>query len=141
MGKHQWLIVLVILFLGLGLKHVTAEEEGAHGEKKSTRSSMKIGKSRIDHGSAKAMTDADIQQRQYMIEISRQLGVTCTYCHDIKDFKVADKAAYKISKTHIEVVKTLNEKYSGQIGEKVDCYMCHHGQTKPSYKEKLETHE
>ncbi len=84
-----------------------------------------------------ALKDIDIQQRHYMVEISRQLGVTCTYCHDIKDFKSTAKATHKISKTHMEVVKLLKEKYHGEIGAKVDCYMCHRGQAKPDYKEKL----
>lgn len=80
--------------------------------------------------------DADLRKREHMVEISRQIGVTCTYCHDVKDFKKANKSAYKISKTHIEMVNLLNEKYTNKVGEKVDCYMCHRGQPKWDYREK-----
>lgn len=80
--------------------------------------------------------DMDIAQRNYMIEISRQIGVTCTYCHNLKDFKSQEKSAYKISKDHIEFVKAVNGSLTNKLGKKMDCYMCHRGQAKPDYKEK-----
>lgn len=78
----------------------------------------------------KVLTDQEIRTRDYMIEITNQLGVTCTYCHDLKDFKKVHNKAYSISKTHIDLVKMLNEKHQGQFVRKVDCYMCHKGQAK-----------
>jgi hypothetical protein len=82
------------------------------------------------------LKDSDIKTRDYMVELSRQIGVTCTHCHDLKDFKKSDKPAYKLGQTHIEMVAMLNEKYAGKVGEKVDCYMCHRGQPKWDYQEK-----
>lgn len=131
--KRTWLTALTGVLITVTSLHLLAEDITSSHQKMTHKNSDKV----KDQTLLKAMKDSDIQQRQYMIEISRQLGVTCTYCHDLKDFKKADKPAHKVSKTHIEVVKTLNDKYSGQIGHKVDCYMCHRGQAKPDYKEKV----
>ncbi len=82
--------------------------------------------------------DQDLAMREYMVEITRQIGVTCTHCHNLKNFKDSSKDLWKVGAQHIEVVKGLNRHYLKQLGiEKVDCYMCHRGKPKPNYKEKL----
>lgn len=74
--------------------------------------------------------------RKEMIEISRQLGVACTYCHNVKNYKDDSMKTFKISHDHSEMVKVLNRDFSKKV-PKVDCYMCHRGQAIPDYKEKL----
>lgn len=79
--------------------------------------------------------DLDLKSREYMQEISKELNVTCNYCHDVSNFRSNKLPNFKISKAHIELVKMLNQKGFGT--EKVvraDCYMCHRGEAKPNYK-------
>lgn len=76
-------------------------------------------------------------QRERMVVISRQLGVTCNTCHDNKNFTSDKKASYKIAKEHIRLVQVLID--NGMDGQnnrpKADCYMCHRGRAIPDYKE------
>jgi hypothetical protein len=76
--------------------------------------------------------------RQPMIDISRQLGVTCTYCHDSKNYRDGSKATYQTAKKHMQVIDMLNNQFKTAFSEKVDCFMCHHGTAKPDFKEKPE---
>ena len=78
--------------------------------------------------------DQEIKVRDYMIEISRQLGVTCNYCHDVKNFRTNEMKTWKTGKDHIRIVELLNSK--GFVnGPKADCYLCHRGKVVPDYKE------
>ncbi|MGE3974865.1 MAG: photosynthetic reaction center cytochrome c subunit family protein [Bdellovibrionales bacterium] len=80
--------------------------------------------------------DAELMQRDYMIKISRQLGVTCAYCHNVNNFKDKSMATYKVSAEHIHMVEMLNAKtFAARNGPKADCYMCHKGKAVPDYKE------
>lgn len=85
--------------------------------------------------------DADSIKRQVMQNWSRQLGVTCAYCHDVKNFKDPTKASYKVSIEHQRLVRLINEQVfieldkSGAPKIKADCYMCHRGLAIPAYKE------
>lgn len=76
-------------------------------------------------------------QRERMINMTRQLGVTCNTCHNSKDFTSDKKIAYKIALEHIRLTQLLID--NGMDGKnsrpKADCYMCHRGQAKPDYKE------
>lgn len=74
--------------------------------------------------------------REYMLEISRQLGVTCNYCHDVKNFRNESMKTWKISKEHMHIVQLLNTRGFTK-GPKADCYMCHRGKATPDYKEGL----
>ena len=79
--------------------------------------------------------DWDLQKREEMVRMSRQLGVTCTHCHDVTDLKKADKPAYTIALNHIRITNLLNQEgFKGK--PKVDCYLCHRGSAKPEYREK-----
>ena len=70
--------------------------------------------------------------RQYMFEISGQLGVTCQYCHDVNNFRSSQKLPFKIAKDHMRVTQMLNERgFKGKPA--VTCYMCHKGTAKPDY--------
>lgn len=84
--------------------------------------------------SSKKWTDAELKTRAEMIDISRQLGVTCAHCHDTSNLKSPQKRAYKVAKEHLRVTRLLNDKgFKGK--PKVTCYMCHRGKVVPDYKE------
>lgn len=74
--------------------------------------------------------------RAIMFTISRQLGVTCTTCHETENFRENKKSEFKVALEHMKITQTLIDKgFDGKKGPKADCYMCHRGQLKPSYKE------
>ena len=88
--------------------------------------------------SEEAFENPALKTRAYMVEISRQLGVTCTHCHNLNNFKSQEKPAWAISKKHIDLVEILNQQHRDKLGiEKADCYLCHRGKLKPDYKEEL----
>lgn len=76
--------------------------------------------------------------REYMVEISRHLGVTCTHCHNVDNFSENSKNSFKVSLEHIKIVQVL--KSNGMDGKnkkpEATCYMCHRGKLKPDYLEK-----
>jgi hypothetical protein len=80
----------------------------------------------------------ELRHRDYMVEISRHLGVTCTHCHDVKNFKKNKMPNWITAKQHIEVVESLNNENLKKLGiKKADCYLCHRGKAKPDYIEKV----
>ena len=78
--------------------------------------------------------------RDSMITMSRQLGVTCTTCHDQTNFRSAKKHEYQVAKNHMKTTQLLID--SGFDGKerrpKADCFMCHRGKLKPDYVEKID---
>jgi hypothetical protein len=83
------------------------------------------------------ITDSDLQQREAMIKISRQLGVTCNYCHDVSNFRSDKIPAFKTSQNHMKIVDILNMQGHLGSGVRADCYLCHRGKAMPEYKEVL----
>ena len=80
----------------------------------------------------------ELKHREQMVEISRQLGVTCIHCHNTSDFKSDKMPTWQTAKKHMEVVEALNRDFKAQLGvKKVDCFMCHRGKHMPDYKEKV----
>lgn len=81
----------------------------------------------------------DEAYRQYKIVLSRQLGVTCSTCHNTLDFSSDEKVTFKIAKEHIKITQLLIDNgMNGQNGRpKADCYLCHRGKLKPDYKEPI----
>ena len=76
--------------------------------------------------------------REQMIVISRQLGVTCITCHNTDNFKSDSKDAFKVAKEHMKLTQGLIDMgMNGKGTAKADCYMCHRGQLKPAYQEKI----
>ena len=79
----------------------------------------------------------DEEMRRAMIQISRQLGVNCTACHNTKNFASAEKMEFRVAKEHMRLTQVLID--NGMNGKdkrpKADCYMCHRGVLKPDYKE------
>ena len=82
------------------------------------------------------------QVRQEMIVISRQLGVTCTECHNVKNFKDSAKNGFKIGQQHLKSVEILKSNgFSGANGEPLaSCFMCHQGQLHFAHREKFDDH-
>jgi hypothetical protein len=74
---------------------------------------------------------------------SRQLGVTCNYCHDQNDFLSQKKPAYKVAAKHSKMIKVLAEDIfsekdkGGNLRVEVNCFMCHRGNAQPEFKEPL----
>ncbi len=80
-----------------------------------------------------------VDEKEKMKVWSRQLGVTCNYCHNLENFKDDSKETYKTSLKHQQVVKILQDQIFNEhdkanlLKVKVDCYMCHRGSDKPNY--------
>lgn len=79
--------------------------------------------------------------RHSMVTISRQLGVTCTECHNMK--KLADDSlkSFQVAREHMKIVEILKlNGMDGKKGPEASCFMCHRGQMSVPYKEKLANH-
>jgi hypothetical protein len=84
----------------------------------------------------KKLRDSELEQREAMIKMSRQLGVTCAYCHDVSNFKNRSMATYKVAADHLAMIELLNARsFTLKNGPRADCYMCHRGKAIPDYKE------
>ena len=89
--------------------------------------------------SASKMKTNEDQIRKEMIVVSRQLGVTCTECHNVQNFRSDEKKNFKIAKDHMRIVETLRGNgFDGKKGPEATCYMCHQGDLHPDYKETVE---
>ena len=84
---------------------------------------------------ASRVNDPESRIREEMKRISRQLGVTCNYCHNPNDLKDSSLRTYQISKRHMELVLFINSDAKKRLGHTADCYMCHRGQAKFAWKE------
>jgi hypothetical protein len=63
-----------------------------------------------------------------MVQMARELGVTCAECHSPKNWKDDSKANFKIARDHIKTVEVLkNVGYDGKKYPEASCYMCHQG--------------
>jgi hypothetical protein len=62
------------------------------------------------------------------------LGVECGFCHvvaaDHTGFEKDDKPAKNMARQMVTMAMDLN-KHQKILGEKVTCYMCHHGRQEP----------
>jgi nitrate/TMAO reductase-like tetraheme cytochrome c subunit len=76
--------------------------------------------------------------REEMVTISRELGVTCTECHNVQNFTDDSKKSFKVGKEHMKLTQMLKENgFDGKKGPAATCYMCHRGKLMPDYKEPL----
>jgi hypothetical protein len=76
------------------------------------------------------------QIREMMVSMSRQLGVTCTVCHNPQNFKSDKLPAFKVAKEHMKITQGLIDMgMDGKRGPKASCYMCHRGELKPKFEE------
>ena len=73
--------------------------------------------------------------RTEMLEMSRQLGVTCLTCHNLDNFADSKKLEFKTAQAHMKVTQTLID--LGMDGKEhhpqANCFMCHRGQLHPDY--------
>jgi len=80
---------------------------------------------------AKMMTKED-QIRDQMISISKQLGVTCTECHNVKNFTEDTKVSFKVAREHMRITALLKANgFDGKKEPEASCMMCHQGKLKP----------
>ena len=77
--------------------------------------------------------------KKYMKSISKDLGVKCTFCHDLND-KSIDKDHKIIAREMMKMQKNLNKEYFAQIGDsllkresilQISCWTCHRGSKEP----------
>lgn len=88
--------------------------------------------------SATVLKSRETEVRENMITITRQLGVTCTECHNTSNFRDDSKANFKIGKEHMKMTEVIREKgFDGKRGPEVSCFMCHRGHLKFDYKESI----
>lgn len=88
--------------------------------------------------SAREFKAQESEIRQQMEEISRQLGVTCTACHNSGNFKSDELKAFKVSQEHMRITQMLIDKgMDGKNGPKANCFMCHRGQLQPEFRQQL----
>lgn len=87
--------------------------------------------------SPKQIKSKEEQIREDMVRISAELGVTCTACHNSKNFKDDRLSTFKVAREHTKITQLLIDRgFDGKNGPKATCYMCHRGQLKPDYQMK-----
>ena len=77
--------------------------------------------------------------KKYMKSISKDLGVKCTFCHDLND-KSIDTDHKLIAREMIKMQVDLNKHFFAQIGDsllkrentlQISCWTCHRGSKEP----------
>ena len=77
--------------------------------------------------------------KKYMKTIQKNLGVKCTFCHDIND-KSIDTEHKIIAREMMKMQIDLNKRFFAQIGDsllkhentlEISCWTCHRGSKKP----------
>ena len=77
--------------------------------------------------------------KKYMKTIQKNLGVKCTFCHDIND-KSIDTEHKIIAREMMKMQIDLNKSFFAQIGDsllkhentlQISCWTCHRGTKKP----------
>ena len=94
-------------------------------------------------GKSKSLQVLDFESerdlKKYMKEISKDLGVKCTYCHDLND-KSIDTEHKIIAREMIKMQQGLNKDFFSQMGDslqkqkntlQITCWTCHHGNKNP----------
>jgi hypothetical protein len=126
MNRSALMALLSILLFAHSGKSETASAPGS-------KPKSKAGETKSD---AVDLVRRETLQREYMVKVARQLGVTCNYCHDVKNFRSTALPAYKVAVEHTKIVDLLNTKgFLGPKAPRADCYMCHRGKAIPDYKE------
>ena len=79
------------------------------------------------------------QMKKYMKSISKDLGVKCSYCHDM-DNKSLDTPEKDITREMIKLTNYLNSLLNNQFTDStstktfITCWTCHYGSLHPSNK-------
>lgn len=82
---------------------------------------------------AKTEADSDLKTRDLMLQVSRELGVTCTYCHNSENFKDSKNKNFGIARDHFRILHSLNSESGFNAKPKVSCFVCHQGKAKFEY--------
>ena len=70
-----------------------------------------------------------------MVQLSRELGVTCTECHSSKNWRDDSKGTFKVAREHLKIVEVLRGNgFDGKKGPEASCFMCHQGHLKFAFK-------
>ena len=82
------------------------------------------------------------EMKKYMKQISKDIGVKCSFCHDLDD-KSLDTENKKIGREMIQLTRYLNKVLNKSDDPKdhktyVTCWTCHHGKVEPEHKRPIE---
>lgn len=81
--------------------------------------------------SANVIKVTESQIREQMLQLTKELGVSCAECHDTKNFKSDALPNHRIAKEHMRWVDLLRDNgMNGRNAPEASCYMCHKGQLK-----------
>lgn len=70
-----------------------------------------------------------------MLQMSRELGVSCTECHLASNFKDPSKNQFKVALVHSKWVRVLKENgMDGKNNPEASCFTCHQGRLKFAHK-------
>tara|TARA_B100000029_G_scaffold305820_1_gene298689 strand:+ start:1201 stop:1554 length:354 start_codon:yes stop_codon:yes gene_type:complete len=80
--------------------------------------------------------------KKYMKEISKDIGVKCSFCHDLDD-KSLETENKEIGREMIKLTRYLNDVLNTSNNPKnyktyVTCWTCHHGNVEPEHKRPIE---
>lgn len=85
--------------------------------------------------SAQQLKDHEAEVREDMLQITKELGTTCTQCHKVTDFKDDSKKSFQIAAKHMKLVAAMKANgFDGKAGPDANCYMCHRGEMNPPAK-------
>ena len=83
--------------------------------------------------------ESERELKKYMKTIGKDLGVKCTFCHDIND-KSIDTDHKLVAREMIRMQMDLNKGFFAQIGDsllhhetslQISCWTCHRGSNDP----------
>jgi hypothetical protein len=77
-------------------------------------------------------TETEKQIKVHMEKMSKEIGVKCTFCHNVKDYTSEEKPMKDFVRHKMQMVEWLNAKYRPKTAAwEYSCYTCHRGQVKP----------
>lgn len=81
--------------------------------------------------SAKVLKSNEEIVRQEMLQLTKELGTTCTECHNVNNFKDDKKNSFRIGAKHMKLVAAMKANgFDGKNGPEANCFMCHRGELK-----------
>jgi len=87
--------------------------------------------------SAQKLKSNEEEMRQQMLQLTKELGTTCTECHNVANFKDSSKHSFQIAAQHLKLVAVMKENgLDGKKGPEANCFMCHRGELHPPSKAK-----
>ena len=83
--------------------------------------------------------ESERELKKYMKIIGKDLGVKCSFCHDLND-KSIDTEHKLVAREMMKMQKNLNKQYFAMIGDsllkhentlQISCWTCHRGNKEP----------